>query len=236
MKVSFAATAALVTIIALGVVGCGGGGGPSVQSDLSSYLPMALGNSWTYDLRISTVIPEDNLKALFVPQGVKAGWYEFEQVETITGTAQLVGTDYFVFETKRVAVGDFPERLYGQFRRFDRDGVYVRLGAEGEDVPQLATPPRVGETWSDPDAPNVTYEVLAIAEDVTVPAGTFSCVKVRLSDPDLTSADGLYQFFRLDVWFARGVGIVKDQTREQNVLSEQWEVTSELELRAYTIL
>jgi hypothetical protein len=52
-----------------------------------------------------------------------------------------------------------------------------------------------GETYSDCKTDH--FEVQALDEKVTVPAGTFSCVRVRRTDTGATT------------WFARGVGQVK---------------------------
>jgi len=61
----------------------------------------------------------------------------------------------------------------------------------------------------------VTWTVEAINESLTVPAGTFSCLKVhRVETPspvDTTGGDNVY-------WFARGIGKVKETGPELHEL------------------
>ena len=112
----------------------------------------------------------------------------------------------------------------------------MRYQAADEEFTLLRLPPTVGDTWADPINPLTTYETKSINEQVTVPAGTFDCVRVETFDPEAASADGLYQFQRIDTWFARGVGIVKDETWEQNISTSEWELLSDIQLREYAIL
>jgi len=229
MKSAYMATVIEIAIAALLVTGCGGGGDGGPQSDLTSYLPMAVGNNWSYDLRIRA--------DLIVPTQAHPGWNVFVQTEEITGTALLQGTSYFVFQITRLANATYPELAYApQYRRVDAQGVHARYPADPADFTLLQTPPQVGDTWADGVFPNITYETVAIGEQVTVPAGTFDCVKVEMFDPDALSGDGEYRFQRVDTWFAQGVGIVKDETWEQKISSGQWELLSDIKLREYEIL
>lgn len=226
MKTAYLAAAGALAIIILGAAGCASSGG-GTQSDLSSYLPMAVGNTWTYDLRI---------RADMDPMQEHPGWNLFTETHEITGTAQLQGTDYFVFRIVRQATPDFPEKVDTQFRRTDHNGVYARDWDNGMDFTMLRTPPHAGDTWSDTVYPNITYQTIATDEVVTVPAGTFHCVRVRMEDADARSDNGDYQFLRVESWFARGVGLVKDETWEQRVSTEEWEMLSDLQLRDYQLL
>jgi hypothetical protein len=80
----------------------------------------------------------------------------------------------------------------------------VRAGATwkwqgGHDVAIAAD----GRTWTH-DA-----EIVATNEKVTVPAGTFAAVHVRVA-----SADGGMARLTRDLWFAPGVGLVREQHRD----------------------
>ena len=61
----------------------------------------------------------------------------------------------------------------------------------------------------------VTWTVDAVNESVTVPAGTFSCLRVHRVEPpstvDTTGGDNVF-------WFARGVGKVKETGPELHEL------------------
>ena len=103
MKAAWIAAGATLAVVVLVAAGCSGGGGGTV-SDLRSYMPMADGNTWTYDLRIRA--------DLWVPTQVHPGWNSFVQTETITGTAVLLGTSYSVFQATRLANADYPELVY----------------------------------------------------------------------------------------------------------------------------
>lgn len=223
MKAAYMAAAMTITTIALVVAGCGGGGGGGLQSDLNSYLPMADQNSWTYDLRIRA--------DLIVPSQEHPGWNNFVQTEDITGIAQFDGTDYFVFSVTRQEMGAFPETTWTQFRRVDRQGVYARDLLQAVDLTLLQTPPVVGDTWAHPLNENVTYETTAVAEQVTVPAGTFDCVLVTMTDVTPIENHPEWVPFTVRTWLAKGVGIVQDRTFE----GPEEDMTSELKLRAYEL-
>ncbi|MCD6359657.1 MAG: hypothetical protein J7M38_02260 [Armatimonadetes bacterium] len=224
MKAAHITSAALFVIMAVMVTGCGGGGGGGgTQSDLNSYLPMAAGNNWTYDLRI---------RADLNPAQEHPGWNNFVQTEEITGHAQLQGTDYFVFQTVREAAGEFPEARWTQYRRADNLGIYVRDLVQAVDVALLHTPPHTGDTWADPTNEDITYETVATAEQVTVPAGTFDCAVVKMTDNTPNPDHPERVPFTVRTWFAKGVGIVQDRTYE----GPTEDMTTELQLRDYEIL
>lgn len=223
MKAAYLTTAAAIAIIAVVMIGCASTGGDGPQSDLTSYLPMAQGNTWTYDLRI---------RADLTPLQDHPGWNAFTQVETITGTARLQGTDYFLFSITREASGQFPETIWSQYRRADAQGIHARDYIEDQDFTLLQTPPTTGDTWTDPANANVTYQTEATGQEVTVPAGTFTCAVVKMVDgtPDEDHPERVPYTIRS--WFARGVGIVQDRTYE----GPAEDMTSELQLRDYEIL
>ncbi len=207
--------------IALMTAGCGGGGGGLV-SDVNTYLPMADLNSWTYDLRIRA--------DLTVPAAdPHPGWNNYVQTEDITGVAQFEGTDYFVFSVKREAVGTFPEANWTQFRRLDRQGVFARDLLQAVDLTLLQTPPVVGDTWVHPLNENTTYEVTAVDAQVTVPAGTFDCVVVTMTDVTEIVGHPEWVPYVIRTWFAKGVGIVQDRTFE----GPTRDMTSDIQLHAY---
>lgn len=200
--------------LALIMTGCGGGGGGGNGGQSNSYLPMTVGNSWDY---LMTFAPD------ITP--AQAGENQlFDYHETIIGTAGLDGTDYFIFRSVRDQTDRYPERVWQQIRRQDAEAIYARVGDPAYDLPVLLLPPTEGETWSDPFFPEVTFETAAVGERVTVPAGTFACVRVEETYELTGEGDSPVQM-TIKSWFARGVGLVKDETWEDNVKTTMIELT-----------
>ncbi len=213
---------AIVVTIALGTAlvlagGCGGGGGGDGGSN--SYLPLTLGSTWSYTLTLGPGL---------VPAQIPGGT-DFPYTETVVGVADLQGTQYASVLSVRGAVDPWPERSWQQFRRETGAAIYARVGDPGYDLPILMLPPTAGETWSDPTSAEVTYTTVATAERVTVPAGTFTCVRVEQEyDTEVEPGQGTVHV-TVRSWYARGVGLVRDETLEDET------VTSTLVLESYTV-
>lgn len=217
------ATAALVAF-----AGCGGGGVGGGNPGSTSYLPMSVGNTWDYTLTLASDL---------VPVQVDQS-RQFPYHETVTGTATLGETAYYVIETVREAAHGFEESRFQQFRRVDDEAVYARasvrdpesgLVVKTYDLPFLQLPPVEGETWQDPEFPDTTFTTVSTSERVTVPAGTFTCVRVDQESDFVPEGEEDPVHFVVSTWYAQGVGIVKDATREDDVL------TSKLELLSYVV-
>lgn len=217
---------ALVAALALtmaALAGCGGGGGNPASN---SYMPLAVGNTWDY---ILTVHP-DYLETKQIPGGV-----EFAYHETVTGLATLQDRRYFSVQGRRDArdAPPYPELVFQQFRREDRQAIYARVGDPAYDLPFLKLPPAEGATWTDPYFPAVIYTIKAVAAPVSVPAGQFTCVRVdeeydyQPEDPEDPDASPIHVTVRS--FYARGIGLVRDETFEDGV------VTSTLELVSYSL-
>lgn len=213
---------AILALIATGAVacillaGCGGGGGGGGSS---SYLPMAVGNSWDYILTLAPGVEPAQIE----------GGTQFPYHERVTGVAILQGTRYFAIQARREAVDPYPEGVWQQFRREDLHGIYARVGQPAYDLPILMLPPRTGATWTDPFFPDVTYTIVSVASPVTVPAGQFTCVRVD-EEYDYVPEDAQSPIhITVRSYYARGVGLVRDETLEDGVL------TSTLELTGYTL-
>jgi len=213
-----ARTALIATGIALTLIaaGCGGGGGDGGgTAPGNSYLPMQVDNSWDYLMTLAPGI---------VP--VQAGSNQlFDYHETVTGTASLDGTDYFLFRSVRDATDQYPERVWQQIRRQTSEAIYARVGQPAYDLPVLMLPPRQGETWADPYFPDATLTTAAVGERVTVPAGTFSCVRVeQVYEAPIEGGGTVVETTK--TWFARGVGVVKEEAWDDDVLNMRTELTS----------
>jgi len=216
MRGTFAVAVAALGVVTVIVAGCGGGGGNGASN---SYLPMATGNTWDYTLTLAPGM---------VPAQIPGG-QEFPYNESVIGAADLQGTEYYAVQARRDAVGEHPERIWQQFRREDAQGIYARVGDPAYDLTILRLPPRAGDTWTDPIFSEVTFATAAVAEQVTVPAGTFTCVRVE-QEYD-TTPDGAQSPVHITVrsWYARGVGLVRDETLEDS------DLTSTLRLESYSV-
>lgn len=226
--------------------GCEGGGGDDLPDSSDSYLPLAVGNSWNY---LMTLAPDVEP---FVPE--QAGENQlFDYHETVEPPVTIEGVEYFLIRTLREATDEWDAYPQEQLRRITRDAVYSRLlfldedeNLQYEDVIQLRLPPRVGDTWHD-EWLGATFTTVAIDEQVTVPAGTFNCVRVEMSMLVPEHADGEYEgtnvvaqseedqggsgengdgvLLVVKTWYARGVGIVRDQTWEDDAKMAMIELT-----------
>lgn len=202
-------------ILALIAAGCGGGGGNGNPPPSNSYLPMELGNSWDY---LMTLAPD------IVP--VQEGSNQlFDYHETVIGTAALSENTYYLFRSVRDATDEYPERVWQQIRRQDDEAIYARVGDPAYDLPVLLLPPREGDTWTDPYFPEVTFTTVAVGERVTVPAGTFTCAHVRQVYETELEGGGTYTE-TTESWFARGVGLVKEEAFDNGVKTAMRELTA----------
>lgn len=221
---------ALLALAAVAVIaaGCGGGGGEPADPGSTSYLPLAMGNTWEYELTIAPdVVPAQDGENQHFPYR-----------ETVTGTATLQGTSYWVIETVREAAEGYSEQTWQQFRRVDEEAVYARVSLLDPDtglptltydLPFLKLPPTAGQTWSDPQIEDDTYETVSVNEQVTVAAGTFNCVRVDREYEYRPDEEADPTAIVVRSWYARGVGLVRDETREGQTL------TSTLELQSYDL-
>lgn len=224
----WALVAALVLTMAA-LAGCGGGGGGGGNPASTSYMPLAVGNTWDYILTLAPGLEPAQI----------SGGTRFPYHETVTGVATLQGTRYFAIQARREAVDPYPEGVWQQFRREDREAIYSHVSLIDPDTgavvvaydrPFLKLPPVKDATWTDPYFPDVTYTIVAVAAPVNVPAGQFTCVRVdeeydyQPEDPEDPPIHVVWRSF-----YARGIGLVRDESLEDG------RVISTLELVSYSL-
>ncbi len=227
MRATRSYLAALAVCAAAVIAGCGGGGG--LPASQRSYFPLAEGNTWSYDLTVHTeqttaikrlARPLGFFRVLPPAAGLKmAAAHAVDLISTVLGSAIVEGRDYWETEARLVSSSEDPAYVYW---RSDDEGIYryYQVGEESADVPVLRLPPTVGDTWTVPGNEDVVFTTEAISERVTVPRGTFSCVRVRQVD---SSADTPYTIV---TWFAYGVGLVQDKTFEGDTLTSDTKLVS----------
>lgn len=180
-------------------------------------LPLAIGASWTYRVTPATGTPEDKLntvEALEDVGGAKTGITAFR-----VRTEKLDGSTVSWQEDRCTSVTRHREQTFDLANVRKVDTIYTPDKIRVDETPAHTA---MGASWvvsytevTTDSANQVTtiakdesWSVDAVAESVTVPAGTFTAIKLH----KVTSgaADKLY-------WFVPGVGKVKetgDQTEE----------------------
>ncbi len=198
-------------LAAAGPLACGGDEPPQ-NPDANpgdSYLPLVTGATWTFRItdpvsgatedKVNTVGPLEDIG------GIKAGVMAFrittEKLDGSTVSWQEVTGDLVVRhkeQTFDLAGTMTREEWYTPYKlRVDGSAANSMLGATYvQSYNELVT----GSSM--PVAKSETWEVLAVNQSVTVPAGTFDALVVRRS-AGAGQADKTY-------WFVRGVGKVKE--------------------------
>jgi hypothetical protein len=198
----------------------GSDGGPA-SSDAGQpattgrYIPLAIGASWTWNgfdtLSGQSGVTDSKVEAMETLTGAKAGIKAFRvRNKTLTGFTvnwqQDIGTavvrhrEQFLDPTGAVTSDHtfMPTKL-----RLDESPTHTALNASWT------------ETYTDmamfATAIMVTWKVEAVNEMVTVPAGTFSCLRVHSVQTGGAAYDSTF-------WFARNVGKVKESGTEERQL------------------
>jgi len=89
--------------------------------------------------------------------------------------------------------------------------LFCNLGQKYSDKKLILTTvnPSINDTWSETFATNTgsvtnTHKITALNQSITVPAGTFNCIKIR----ETTSDDNVYY---KDYWFNIQKGVIKTE-------------------------
>ena len=218
-----------VAAFLIGPVGCQSGGQSSdaaapgaglidarQPANTGRYIPLAVGAGWTWNgvdtLTGLSGITDSRVEALESMTGAKAGIsaYRIRSVtlsgstvnwQQDTGTSIVRHREEF-FDLTGTLKSDHlftPDKL-----RLDEDPSHIVLGASWtETYTDAVTAPlaQAGTTAT------VTWTVEAVDEMVSVPAGTFPCLRVHSIDSSLGGYDSTF-------WFARNVGKVKESGTE----------------------
>lgn len=174
----------LIVIASLGLLqGCSGNDDDGLNNppaDGSIIMPLAIGNTWTYE---STYVGVDD-------------------PETYTMTSTGVETVADVSVTTVEYSGMIPISIYYVYYRNNAGNLYFYGDMfEEYDTPDLLCKSTcsVGDSWY---RSGVTWEVIATSESVTVPEGTYDCIHMR----DTVDEGGGRV---TDIWYAIGVGMIK---------------------------
>jgi len=169
----------------------------------ASWYPFGFGYQWTYtgtQVQPGQVGPaqETTLTISINQQEVRDGvvWWEL----MVKGSEAGVPPSYM-------------------YLRHTEDGLF-QWQWEAEPIPRLIEPLMQGHSWLDPNSAEHRFTIERTDETVVVPAGAYdNCIRLReyegRGDPP----------FDVLVWFAEGVGIVKDQVWVDGEMVEEQELT-----------
>jgi hypothetical protein len=164
-------------ILSLTLVSCNKSESPTTPSGTTDFVPVPLkvGNTWIYSITASGQTGRDT----------------FSIVNTTTMNSQTV-----------YVLND--QWLFDKNGAYYNEGVLYGMRVTGPDQKiEVIYPknPVVGQQWHVSDVES-TFKLEALGESVSVPAGTFSCSRIRLT-PDDPAVDAGF------VWFSDTKGIIK---------------------------
>jgi len=193
--------------------GCGhddpGDGGPRPDAPplAQRYLPIAEGATWTYLVTPIGMPAENKSQTIGAPEpvpdrtDVMAFHVLTEKIDGTTESWQADAGDRVVRYRERSydAVGTLTsDEVYTPFKlRLDEAAEHTRVGASWSETYLEAINGAAGVSRTE------NWMVEAVDESVTVPAGTFACLRLRRMGAQFGQADKTF-------YFARGVGKVKE--------------------------
>lgn len=205
----------LFIIVVLGLTGCGGGSGSDTGRDTgsTSYLPLTVGNTWTYrqpdNSTFTQEIQQDGrLKSVFPPTS-ENGNYKTTYYSTFSTDSTgiiMTGSETNIYRNdQQITIDDSASATYQQpYLLFPFN---LTTGAEttnywsstGTPSHYIALPPT--------SSGSVKMTVIGY-ESITVASGTFNAVKILIeaAQSGVTDATKMQRGYR---WFAPGVGHIK---------------------------
>lgn len=214
-------------LIAFGLLfaaACGGGteetpDGAACSAGTGRYLPMVTGASWTYDTNEEGIIEvkTQTVGAIEDVGGMKAGTQAFRVTTSkvagmVVSWQEDTGSAILRHRELDMSGGTHTDETYLPAKlRIDEDPARLTVNASyTETYTEEVTDTMTNETSSTDKSE--TWTVLAVDEEVTVPAGTFCAMKLRKQSTGATgSSDKMY-------WFARGIGKVKEESTGRSEL------------------
>lgn len=130
-----------------------------------------------------------------------------EERETKNGKLAEVSRNYFAIDKSTNDVYYFGEEvdIYKNEEVVGHEGAWL-AGVNGARFGLLMPgKPKIGDKYYQEIAPRVAMdrsEIISMSEEVTVPAGTFKCLRTRESSDLERGTEGK--------WYAPGVGLIKD--------------------------
>jgi hypothetical protein len=217
MKPHPATSLAAACLALAALAGCGPASTRCPGDGSDRYLPLAVGAQWTYAVvepGVGTSTKTNTVEAQEVMSGGKAGVNAFRVRTTKAGEGDHVSWQEVTGDrvlrhrevTHSTAGTAQIEELYLPSRlRVDQTAPHTGAGASWTESYTERASSLVTQTTPVEVAKTETWTVLSPAETLTVPAGTFTALKVR----KVSSAGGAAGSDKT-YWYARGVGKVKE--------------------------
>jgi hypothetical protein len=180
------------------------------------YIPLSVGAGWTWKgfdtLSGLSGVTDSRVEALEALTGAKAGVSAY-RIRSITLSGSTVNWQ----EDTGAAIVRHREQFFDSAGALKSDHVFTPRKLRLDEAPARTV---LGASWTETytdavtapaaqpsSTPTVTWTVEAVDETVTVPAGTFSCLRVHSVDSGPAGYDSTF-------WFARNVGKVKESGTE----------------------
>jgi hypothetical protein len=194
---------------------------PIDGADLQPYFPLVAGAWWDYQhsdwVERVTVEPADFNGASASRMSDSPNPGDADQIRSDSVITSVDGRAARVLKEEYRVGTDGSETLtssvsYGTgFTRFNEDWANQAVGyRETPEYERVETRP--GESPRAPEARRHTFEVIALADELTTPKGTFTCIVIQRSKDwegdEAAAEDDEVETKRY--WFARGVGKVQE--------------------------
>ena len=170
--------------------------------------PMAVGNTWAYETQYFDSDLENKSTLIFCDSAL-----------------QINGQSVY-----KLFSGD--DIIYLQN---NTDGVYL-----GSDKPasdffiEYKYPCSVGDTFSK-RGNQVLYTVESISDKITVPAGTFTCIKYVNYDKYEGATEAENEYYKRTEWFCPGVGIIMIESADSTATTGSYKPWRQMKLKHYVI-
>jgi hypothetical protein len=192
-------------------------GAPAADAAVAAerYLPLEVGNTWTYKvtpLGGQPVNKTNTVEAFEDAGGMHAGVMAYRvrtdkvggttigwQQDTGNSVVRLREDDYDTTMTLQTSTDYEPNKL-----RIDESGAHLAVNAQFVQSFSESIHDAIANT-NMTVAKNETWTVIATDEQLTVPAGTFTCLHLKRTGTNTGGVAVTKEF-----WFAKGVGKIKE--------------------------
>jgi hypothetical protein len=202
-----------LSIVAVGAAGCGGG-----SEGAEKYFPMKIGATWNYAVTPASGVPYTDVK-----QNTASSPPTLTQ--TYTPSSGTPSTSSYEMDANGISItGVTSTALQSSYAP-------PCLLLPSNTTPGFSTSSTSTKTTVQ-GSTNTTYTVaVAVSidglESVTVPAGTFSALKVTRAMTTTTAGTGTVSTSYNIQWYAPGIGSVKTVNEDSlQAVQQTWEVTS----------
>jgi len=214
LKKLWLALAFMISILlALLIVGCGGddddnGNGNGGSYSASDYFPLAVGWSWTYQDSGTYSIDTSSTEIVAIVEIGEQQYYAMTDDDGDTSYFLIQGGTVYAYDT------EIDSNYLIIPATFGIGDSWIGMNMDSTDTAEMT----ITHSW-------MTQETeVQTTEDITVPAGSFSCLKilstiewgyqVSMNDSVLYSSSETETSY---VWVSKNVGSIKEQSSDENI-------------------